>query len=90
MPITSAVSSGSRSSAASSSAARWVATYTSPVADPSSLDGFSNNVDRLTVGPDCAERAVRRRAVGRALRGPAEISEDFVESIRLHGKEANP
>jgi predicted RNA-binding protein YlxR (DUF448 family) len=41
-------------------------------------------------GPDCAERAVKRRAVSRALRGPAEISEDFVESIRLHGKEANP
>jgi N utilization substance protein A len=41
-------------------------------------------------GPDCAERAVKRRAVSRALRGPAEISEDFVESIRLHGKEAHP
>lgn len=41
-------------------------------------------------GPECAERAVKRRAVSRALRGPAEISEDFVESIRLHGKEAHP
>jgi predicted RNA-binding protein YlxR (DUF448 family) len=41
-------------------------------------------------GPDCAERAVKRRAVSRALRGPAEISEDFVESMRLHGEKANP
>jgi predicted RNA-binding protein YlxR (DUF448 family) len=41
-------------------------------------------------GPDCAERAVKRRAVSRALRGTAEISEDFVESIRLHGEKANP
>jgi uncharacterized protein len=41
-------------------------------------------------GPDCCERAVKRRAVSRALRGPAEISEDFVESIRLHGEEAHP
>jgi predicted RNA-binding protein YlxR (DUF448 family) len=41
-------------------------------------------------GPDCAERAVKRRAVSRALRGAAEISEDFVESIRLHGEKANP
>jgi predicted RNA-binding protein YlxR (DUF448 family) len=41
-------------------------------------------------GPDCAERAVKRRAVSRALRGAAEISEDFVESIRLHGKKAHP
>ncbi|MET0602575.1 MAG: YlxR family protein [Baekduia sp.] len=40
--------------------------------------------------PECAEQAVKRRAVSRALRGPAEISEDFVESIRLHGKKANP
>jgi predicted RNA-binding protein YlxR (DUF448 family) len=41
-------------------------------------------------GPACAERAIKRRAVSRALRGPAEISEDFVESMRLHGQEANP
>jgi predicted RNA-binding protein YlxR (DUF448 family) len=40
--------------------------------------------------PECAEQAVKRRAVSRALKGPAEISEDFVESIRLHGKKANP
>jgi uncharacterized protein len=41
-------------------------------------------------GPACAERAVKRRAVTRALRGAAEISEDFVESTALHGKKANP
>jgi predicted RNA-binding protein YlxR (DUF448 family) len=41
-------------------------------------------------GPECAQRAIERRAIGRALRGRAEISEDFVESTRLHGKEANP
>jgi predicted RNA-binding protein YlxR (DUF448 family) len=41
-------------------------------------------------GPVCAERAIKRRAVSRALRGPAEISEDFVESMRLHGEKANP
>jgi predicted RNA-binding protein YlxR (DUF448 family) len=41
-------------------------------------------------GAACAERAIQRRAVSRALRGTAEISEDFVESIRLHGEKAHP
>jgi predicted RNA-binding protein YlxR (DUF448 family) len=39
---------------------------------------------------DCAERAIRRRAIGRALRGGVEIPPDFVESVRLHGEKAHP
>jgi predicted RNA-binding protein YlxR (DUF448 family) len=39
---------------------------------------------------DCAERALKRRAVTRALRRTAEIPPDFVESVRLHGEKAHP
>jgi uncharacterized protein len=38
----------------------------------------------------CAERAVKRRALSRALRHGIEIPPDFVESVRLHGQEAHP
>jgi predicted RNA-binding protein YlxR (DUF448 family) len=41
-------------------------------------------------GPECAQRAVKRRAIGRALRATAEIPPDFVESVRLHGEKAHP
>jgi predicted RNA-binding protein YlxR (DUF448 family) len=41
-------------------------------------------------GADCAERAVKRRVIGRALRHQADIPPDFVESVRLHGEKAHP
>ncbi|WP_081690979.1 YlxR family protein [Conexibacter woesei] len=66
---------------------RLVAVAGRVVADPAAtLPGRGAYV----CGPGCAQRAIERRAIGRALRGRADISEDFVESIRLHGKEANP
>jgi predicted RNA-binding protein YlxR (DUF448 family) len=66
---------------------RLVAVAGRVVADPeATLPGRGAYV----CGPECAHRAIKRRAISRALRGPAEISEDFVESTRLHGKEANP
>ncbi len=37
----------------------------------------------------CAERAVRRRALPRALRRTVETPPDFVDLVRLHGEEAH-
>jgi predicted RNA-binding protein YlxR (DUF448 family) len=58
---------------------RLAATGDRVVADPAAtMPGRGAYV----CGPECAENALRRRALGRAFRRSVSVPEDLVESIR--------